>query len=103
MQSMRRGYTPGSEINRVDEAVHSSSGRIARVAIGGALMGMGIGRGGPMGGLMVLVGLEPLLAGMLNFSLFSTVSGLVTGGESAVESPYHEAGSGIEETAPTVY
>lgn len=81
MQSTRSSRPFGTEMGRVDDAMHSNSGRIARVAIGGGLLGLGIGRGGRIGALMSLVGMEPLLAGIFNFSLFDFLSGGSTRGE----------------------
>ena len=74
MQSTRSTRPFGTEVGRVDDAMHSNSGRIARVAIGGGLLGLGIGRGGRIGALMSLVGMEPLLAGIFNFSLLDFLS-----------------------------
>ena len=103
MQSMRSGSAT-SEVNRVDEAIHSNSGRVARVAIGGALVGLGIGRGGLIGGLLSVVGLEPLLAGIFNFSLVSVISGLFLQGDYSNQSMYHqESGSGADESVRSAY
>jgi len=85
MQSMRseRSYQRG--MSRMDDAMHSSTGRIARVAIGGGLLGLGIGKGGRTGALTTLIGLEPLLAGLFNFSLLSFFSGRGSAYETAEE------------------
>jgi hypothetical protein len=80
-------------MDRVDDAMHSNSGRIARVAIGGGLLGLGIGKGGRMGALMSLIGLEPLLAGLFNFSLLDILSGGSTRGGYTDDSEFERPSS----------
>ncbi len=103
MQSMRSGRTPVSEFDRVDMAVHSDTGRISRVAIGGALVGLGIGRGGLPGALVCLVGLEPLLAGIFNFSLIGMVRDMFGPGEDYSQSTHYDETSPIGSTTSSGY
>ena len=104
MQSMRGGNPSTTEVNRMDEAIHSNTGRIARVAIGGALVGLGVGRGGVLGGMVSLVGLEPLLAGVFNFSLVSMITGMFQQTSYSDPSTYrHETGSSVGDSVPSSY
>jgi hypothetical protein len=63
--------------------IASSSGRMSRAASGGALMGVGLGRGGLWGFLVTMFGLGQLLSAVLDFSVMSALMGGPFWGEDA--------------------
>lgn len=104
MRSVRSSIPSMTDVNRVDEVMHSNTGRISRVAVGGALLGLGLGRGGVLGGLVALIGLEPLVAGIFNFSLVSMIAGIFEpAGYSETSDYQHHVGSTLNDSTLSPY
>ena len=93
MQSIRGGRVSDANIDRVESGVYSESGRILRVALGSAMLGLGIGRGGVFGALLSLAGVEPLLAGMLNFSIIGMLGDIMKQNNATSQSMHNEQSS----------
>ncbi len=102
MQSVHDNQTT-TTYDTVSDFVVSDLGRMVRVGIGSALVGIGIGRGGVIGGLISAAGLEPLLAGLFNFSLLSMLSGMVIRGDQYSDTMPHENVSHTQSSTPSGY
>lgn len=53
----------------------SAAGRLIRIIAGGALIAWGAARGWPDGSILIIVGIIPLAAGLLDFCLLSPLFG----------------------------